>query len=111
MDAHGGWIASAVDVARFASALDEPQRFPALGGERIHNWFARDYKHKGALDGTSTLMDRPKLDGVTWTIFFNSRYGEGQGKDPKNLVDLIEPELAKAAHAIKKWPDGDLFKK
>ncbi|HEY1861081.1 MAG TPA: serine hydrolase domain-containing protein [Gemmataceae bacterium] len=111
MDAHGGWIASAVDVARFASALDDPKRFPALGGERIHNWFARDYKHKGALDGTSTLMERPILDGVTWTIFFNSRYGEGQGKDPRNLADLIEPGLAKAARAIKKWPDGDLFKK
>jgi N-acyl-D-amino-acid deacylase len=111
MDSHGGWISSAVDVARFASALDEPKRFPALGGERIQNWFARDYKHKGALDGTSTLMDRPKLDGVTWTIFFNSRYGEAQEKDRKNLVDLIEPELAKTARAIKKWPDGDLFKK
>jgi N-acyl-D-amino-acid deacylase len=111
MDSHGGWIASAVDVARFASALDDPKRNPALGGERIHNWFARDYKHAGALDGTSTLMVRPKLDGVTWTIFFNSRYGEGQGKDPKNLVDLIEPDLEKAARAVKKWPSGDLFKK
>jgi N-acyl-D-amino-acid deacylase len=111
MDAHGGWIASAVEVARFASALDEPKRFPALGGERIQNWFARIYVHAGALDGTSTLMARPKLDGVTWTIFFNSRYGDAQGKHPKDLTDLIEPELAKAARAIKKWPDGDLFKK
>jgi CubicO group peptidase (beta-lactamase class C family) len=104
MDAHGGWIASAPDVARFASALDEPKRFPALAGERMRNWFARDYVHAGALDGASALMARPNIDGVTWAILFNSRYGAAPNKDRKNLVDLIEPELVKTARAIKKWP-------
>jgi N-acyl-D-amino-acid deacylase len=111
MDAHGGWIASAVDVARFASALDDPKRFPALSGERIKNWFAPVYIHNGALDGTSTQMARPKIEGVTWVVLFNSRRGEGQEKNPKDLVDLIEPELAKAARAVKKWPAGDQFEK
>src|SRR5207244_9123418 len=30
MDSHGGWVASAVDLARFAAALDDPQRSPLL---------------------------------------------------------------------------------
>jgi N-acyl-D-amino-acid deacylase len=30
MDAHGGWIASALDLARFAAALDAPARCPLL---------------------------------------------------------------------------------
>jgi N-acyl-D-amino-acid deacylase len=33
MDAHGGWIASAVDLARFAAALDDPARAPLLKPE------------------------------------------------------------------------------
>jgi len=111
MDAHGGWIASAADVARFASALDDPKRFPALSGDRIKNWFAPVYIHNGALDGTSTQMARPKIEGVTWVVLFNSRTGEGQEKKPKDLVDLIEPELAKAARGVKKWPAGDQFER
>ncbi|MBN2507422.1 MAG: beta-lactamase family protein [Verrucomicrobia bacterium] len=30
MDAHGGWIASVLDLARFAAALDNPRRCPVL---------------------------------------------------------------------------------
>jgi N-acyl-D-amino-acid deacylase len=35
MDAHGGWIASAVHLARFAAALDEPARSPLLKPDSI----------------------------------------------------------------------------
>src|SRR5262249_27029351 len=30
MDAHGGWIASAIDLVRFAAALDDPAHSPLL---------------------------------------------------------------------------------
>src|SRR5262249_36305051 len=33
MDAHGGWIASAVDLVRFASALDDPEHSRLLKPE------------------------------------------------------------------------------
>ena len=33
MDAHGGWIASVVDLARFAAALDDPAHSPLLRAE------------------------------------------------------------------------------
>lgn len=41
MDAHGGWIASAVDLARFASAFDRPDRCPILRASTIERMLAR----------------------------------------------------------------------
>ena len=35
MDAHGGWIASAEDLAKFASAFDNPDACPILSGKSI----------------------------------------------------------------------------
>ena len=39
MDAHGGWIASVLDLAKFAAAFDDPQSSPLLSAEswaRMH---------------------------------------------------------------------------
>jgi len=41
MDSHGGWIASAVDLVRFASAFDDPAHCPVLKSESIAEMFAR----------------------------------------------------------------------
>jgi N-acyl-D-amino-acid deacylase len=41
MDAHGGWIASAVDLVRFAAAFDETARCPLLLAGTIAEMFAR----------------------------------------------------------------------
>ena len=35
MDSHGGWIASAVDLARFAAAFDDPNHCPVLSAASI----------------------------------------------------------------------------
>ena len=35
MDSHGGWIASATDLAKFAAAFDDPGNCPILGRESI----------------------------------------------------------------------------
>lgn len=48
MDAHGGWVASAVDLVRFASAFDDPARCPILSSESVRTMFARP-------DGTAWL--------------------------------------------------------
>ncbi len=40
MDAHGGWIASAPDLVRFASALDYPERYHLLTRESVQCMFA-----------------------------------------------------------------------
>ncbi len=41
MDAHGGWIASAVDLAKFAAALDDPEHSALLSREKMDRIFAR----------------------------------------------------------------------
>jgi N-acyl-D-amino-acid deacylase len=135
MDAHGGWIASAVDLARFAAALDDPQRSPLLKPETFQTmsaapppvsrlpdgsladnhygcgWSVRpvgkngkaNYWHGGSLPGTSTLLVR-RWDGLSWAVLFNQR------SEDKNLPDgAIDRALHRAADAVAKWPDKDLF--
>lgn len=41
MDAHGGWLASAPELARFASAFDDPNRCPVLKAESVLEMFRR----------------------------------------------------------------------
>ena len=41
MDAHGGWIASAEDLVRFAAAFDNPAACPLLKPQTIADMFAR----------------------------------------------------------------------
>lgn len=41
MDAHGGWIASAVDLAKFCAAFDDPEHSPLLKAESIRRMYGR----------------------------------------------------------------------
>src|SRR5207253_2172943 len=41
MDAHGGWLASAVELARFAAALDAPGNRPLLNAETTRAMYER----------------------------------------------------------------------
>jgi len=129
MDAHGGWIASAVDLARFAAAFDDSNNCPILSAESIETMFAlpanidpniykpgdayyacgwnvRDYGsgrrntwHTGSLPGTYTFMAR-WAGGVNCVVLFNKR-GPGFAE--------IDRRLGKAAQAVRNWPSGDLF--
>ncbi len=122
MDAHGGWLASAVDLVRFASniekVLDEKSRavmvarppgLPESPAYYACGWMVRpigkDGKrntwHGGSLPGTATLLVT-RHDGLVWAALFNDR-SKGEGK--------IDPALHKAADAVAAWPDVDLFGK
>jgi N-acyl-D-amino-acid deacylase len=121
MDSHGGWLASAVDLARFACSLDkvlnekrleimfsrpaiaEKAPFfygcgwmvrPVGDGGKMNTW------HTGGLPGTSTLMVR-RHDGLVWVALFNERL-----RDEK-----LDPALHRAADSVKEWPKTDLFEK
>lgn len=121
MDAHGGWLASAPDLVRFACSLDRvlDAKSRALMVERPKaqektaayyacGWMVRpvgpgrmNLWHNGSLPGTSTLLVL-RHDGLVWAALFNDR-SRGEGK--------IDPALHKAADAVSEWPRGDLFEK
>ena len=118
MDSHGGWIASATDLVRFASALERENSVSLLGPgtqelmisrpeipfwEDASNyyafgWFVRparssaDLWHGGSLPGTTALLFRT-ASGLTWAALFNSR---PEPPDDQFAVDIIT-QMGKAA--------------
>ena len=129
MDSHGGWLASAADLARFAAAFDDANNCPILSAASIETmfsfpatiareeykpgeyyyacgWEVRDYGdgrrntwHTGSLPGCYTFMARWS-NGVNCVVLFNKR-GDG--------FEKIDPILAKAARSVSDWPEHDLF--
>jgi hypothetical protein len=111
MDAHGGWIASAVDLARFASALDRTGPAPMLKPETLalmtshpeaplwegaSSYYALGWRvrpagestswwHTGSMPGTSAVLYRSS-NGLIWAALFNT-----QPNTPGDefLVDVI----------------------
>jgi len=136
MDSHGGWIASAIDLARFSVAFDHPARCKILTEESIKKMFARP-AGVGGYDPNSEPLPayyacgwdvRPKGDGKqnTWhkggiegtSALLVRRYdglnwavlfnthGNPEGK---SLSDLIDHPLHPAANSVTTWPQQDFF--
>jgi len=129
MDSHGGWIASAPEMARFAASFDKPSDSPILSASSIETtfslpatiarekykpgeyyyacgWEVRDYGngrrntwHTGSLPGCYTFMARWS-NGVNCVVLFNKR---GPG------FDKIDPILSNTVKSVSDWPDHDLF--
>jgi D-alanyl-D-alanine carboxypeptidase len=121
MDAHGGWIATPIDLVRFLVRVD---RFNTVADilstasidEMIETTAASDngyakgwsvnntpnYWHNGALSGTIAEMVRTN-DGFCWSILINTRPENDKfaGKLDKLMWDI--------RGAITKWPAHDLF--
>lgn len=128
-EAHGGWIASTVELVRIATALDDgacPRLLcPATIPQMWHRppglptdppvwyglgWQVRDVPggfnvwHSGLIVGTSALLVR-RHDGFCWSVLFNSdRNPQGQV-----LSGLIDPLIHGAVNNVSNWPDHDLF--
>lgn len=136
MDAHGGWIASAVDMARFAAALDKPGGKPVLSlsaqarmyerpaGLLGHNaqgepsafyyglgWYVRPVGN----EGKANYWHRGAMPGTS-TILVRMASGlswvvlfnrRADGKGEESIDALLH----KAAAKVKEWPDRNLFEK
>ena len=131
-EAHGGWIASAVDLVRFSAAFDDPNKCPILDAKSIEEMWKRpegaagepkaayygcgwsvrrigpaekaNTWHGGYIAGTEALLVR-RWDGLNWAVLFNT----ADGPDGKSLTGLIDGRLHEAADRVKKWPAADQF--
>jgi N-acyl-D-amino-acid deacylase len=130
MDSHGGWIATAPDLVRFASAFDHPDRCKLLKAASIETMFApppgepghdgngkvkaAHYAcgwevHREGKDGRNT-WHAGLLDGTS-TILVRRTDGltwavlfnsSTAGKEqPVGIIDALVHE---AANAVKEWP-------
>jgi CubicO group peptidase (beta-lactamase class C family) len=136
MDAHGGWVASVIDLARFAAGLQDPAACPVLQSSTLETMYARPAAPVGRnKDGTPSAtyyacgwMVRPvgargkanywhngSLPGTSTLLV---RRSDGlswaavfnQRSDDKKLPDTaIDPALHRAADSASAWPETDLF--
>ena len=135
MDAHGGWIASAVDLARFAAALDDPKRSPLLKAATSRVMYAPP-PPPVARDETGALKN--SWYGCGWSVMpvgkDRANYGHkgslpgtasllvrredglswaalfNQRSEDKSLPDGdIDPALHRAADSVNDWPAHNLF--
>lgn len=136
-EAHGGWIASAIDLVRFASAFDHPDRSPTLKRASIETMWARPEgaagfdgsgKPKAAFYGGGWMVRPVGTDGAAnhWHTGFIAgsesllvRRWDGlnwgvlfnTATNPKgdSLAGAIDPLVHRAADRVKRWPKGDRF--
>lgn len=133
MDSHGAWIASAVDLARFASAFDDPEECRILKADSVRAFLThpsgkagdqtkpgRYYglgwsvsvaddgqataSHGGSLPGTNTALIR-RPDGINIVVLFNTRATPHTGR----ITSIAEPKLQEAVNSVESWPNHDLF--
>jgi len=120
MDAHGGWVASAPDLAKLLAAIDglgnKPdilsldelaQMFNPGGHKRTYalGWMVNRYGgawHTGSLPGSSTLMARLP-DGAAWVVLFNGRH------DSPSYFSELDGLMWRALHRVRNLPSQDLF--
>lgn len=138
MDSHGAWIASAVDLVRFASCFDDPAKCPLLKPETIREMFGppaapasrtQDGKLKDVFYGLGWQVRPVGREGKanTWhngslpgTSTLLVRRWDGldwavlfnQRSSDKRLSDgAIDGAMHKAAAKVSQWPKEDLFPK
>jgi len=136
MDAHGGWLASAVDLARFACAFDDPTECKILNQDSIQEMFARPPGLAGAeadgkpkpvyysLGWSNRVMDDGKLNrwhtgSLPGTATMLVRRHDGRNwavlmnarMSPyaSHLGGAIDSLIHQAADEVTAWPEYDLF--
>jgi N-acyl-D-amino-acid deacylase len=132
-DAHGGWIASAVDLVRIASALDNYTQPRLLQPETVEVFYERP---QGLTDSNEIRKPTPVHYGLGWQVrkIQNGKYNTWHsgslpgtstllvrrhdgycwavlfntrvGPDGRELSTRIDPLLHKAVDSLPDWPDS-----
>ena len=130
MDSHGGWIATASDLARLAASLDDPTNSPILSAESIEAMYAPlpddreklsepggyfyslgwsnrvldggkvNHWHNGSLPGTLATMIR-RHDGRNFIALINTRHTARE----TSIMSDLDSLLHEAADRVKEWPE------
>ncbi|NEZ41000.1 serine hydrolase [Paenibacillus alvei] len=128
MDAHGGWIASATDLARFLVHVDRfPTKLDILSSGSLATMYtpttasradgspvnyakgwnihpSGNYWHDGDLPGTASIAVRTN-DGFCWAVLVNSR-NDAQLQNMRSDLDNL---MWTIVGRIRDWPSFDLF--
>jgi N-acyl-D-amino-acid deacylase len=137
MDSHGGWIASAIDLVRFALAIEDVRRSKLLTGKSARAMFSRPAGAAGYEDG-----GQPKsvYYGLGWSVRHVDQNGKinrwhAGGFDGTSTILVIRHDglcwavlfntsatsdgrapagkidalVHQAADAVKQWPEHDLI--
>ena len=137
MDAHGGWIASAADLVRFACAFDDAERSPLLAPAGIARMFAPPEGAAGReADGSPQRVHygcgwqvRPNAtvdQSVAWhygslagsstllarahhRVNFAVLFNSRANPDGRLLAPAVVSLLHRTAKRVQQWPETDLF--
>jgi N-acyl-D-amino-acid deacylase len=136
MDAHGGWIASAVDLARFAAALHEPRVGGLISPATAERMYAPppppvSREENGALkpayygcgwmvrpvgkEGRANYWHSGSLPGTAtllvrrWDGLSWAVLFNQRSEDSKLPDGDIDPAMHRAAAEVKTWPEHNLF--
>lgn len=107
MDSHGGWLASAPDLVRFATRLNllRPQSVAEMTTGTIANpgyacgWAVNkvpNWWHTGSLPGTTSIMVRTK-SGFCWAALLNSR------ERSLNTSGALDGMMWEMVRKVKSW--------
>lgn len=135
MDAHGGWIGCALDLARFAACFHSPDHCPLLhpdtlrrmhsrppaplanepdGTEKDH-YYALGWLVRPTANGACNAWHAGSLPG-TFTLLVRRHDGLSwvalfnQRGSPEGMADSdIDPAMHRAAAAVTHWPRGELL--
>ena len=138
MDSHGGWISSAPDLLRFATAFDIPDRSPILKAPTISLMLDRPpglagFDEQGQpkdahyacgwmvrpIDtaGNSNQWHAGSLDGTSTLLVrrldrinWAILFNSRHGIDEKRLSSLIDAPMHTWINRIERWPAKDQFK-
>ena len=124
MDAHGGWLGTAIDHLRFAVHVDgaggRPALLnrgslatmltpPALSPRYAQGWAVNEAPnrwHTGSLPGTRALMVTA-ANGMSWVALCNTRAPAGWADDA--MGDDLDATMWRIIEGVPGWPDHDLF--
>jgi N-acyl-D-amino-acid deacylase len=136
-EAHGGWVGSAVDLVRFASAFDYGKKSPLLSDDAVKHMWARP---EGLAGHDDTGKPKAFYYGCGWDVRPVGNAGRANAwhtgliagtsallvrrsdglnwavlfntdANPKGdqPAGLIDGPIRDAVDAVKRWPDADLF--